>query len=48
MRASWCISTDLTSVVMLAGANETTIPGLRIPVSTRPTGTVPIPGEKQN
>merc|ERR1719384_2201335 len=41
--ASWCISTDLTSVVNIAGANVTDIPGLRIPVSTRPTGTVPIP-----
>merc|ERR1711976_563494 len=26
-----------------AGANLTTMPGLRVPVSTRPTGTVPIP-----
>mmetsp|Transcript_56032 Transcript_56032/g.132142 ORF Transcript_56032/g.132142 Transcript_56032/m.132142 type:complete len:216 (-) Transcript_56032:603-1250(-) len=42
-RDSWCISTDLTSVVTLAGAKVTTWPGLRIPVSTRPTGTVPIP-----
>merc|ERR1719167_1370169 len=42
-RASWCISTDFTSVVTLAGAKQTTIPGLMTPVSTRPTGTVPIP-----
>ena len=33
----------LTSVVTLAGAKVTTIPALMIPVSTRPTGTVPIP-----
>merc|ERR1719370_2239837 len=37
-RDSWCISTDLTSVVTLAGAKFTTIPGLITPVSTRPTG----------
>ena len=43
VRASWCISTDLTSVDMLAGEKVTTIPGFKIPVSTRPTGTVPIP-----
>merc|ERR1719250_131092 len=42
-RDSWCISTDLTSVVSMLGAKVTTIPGLIIPVSTRPTGTVPIP-----
>merc|ERR1740128_1034562 len=42
-RDSWCISTDFTSVVTLLGAKVTTIPGLMIPVSTRPTGTVPIP-----
>jgi len=40
---SWCISTDLTSVVTLVGAKVTTIPALMTPVSTRPTGTVPIP-----
>jgi hypothetical protein len=40
---SWCISTDLTSVVTFEGAKVTTIPALMIPVSTRPTGTVPIP-----
>mmetsp|Transcript_105907 Transcript_105907/g.257298 ORF Transcript_105907/g.257298 Transcript_105907/m.257298 type:complete len:243 (-) Transcript_105907:639-1367(-) len=40
---SWCISTDLTSVVRFTGAKATTMPGLRTPVSTRPTGTVPIP-----
>jgi len=40
---SWCISTDLTSVVTLDGANTTFIPGFKIPVSTLPTGTVPIP-----
>jgi len=33
----------LTSVVKLFGAKVTTVFGLRIPVSTRPTGTVPIP-----
>mmetsp|Transcript_22696 Transcript_22696/g.47894 ORF Transcript_22696/g.47894 Transcript_22696/m.47894 type:complete len:212 (-) Transcript_22696:795-1430(-) len=42
-RDSWCISTDLTSVVSPPGAKTTTIPGLMIPVSTLPTGTVPIP-----
>ncbi|KAK3028160.1 hypothetical protein RJ639_038684 [Escallonia herrerae] len=42
-RASWCISTDLTSVVRPVGPKVTTIPGLMVPVSTRPTGTVPIP-----
>ena len=42
-RAWWCISTDLTSVVTLTGAKLTTIPGFNKPVSTRPTGTVPIP-----
>merc|ERR1712048_71931 len=42
-RDSWCISTDLTSVVTLAGAKVTTMPGLITPVSTRPTGTVPMP-----
>merc|ERR1712136_561358 len=42
-RDSWCISTDLTSVVSMLGAKVTTIPGLMIPVSTLPTGTVPIP-----
>merc|ERR1711988_223001 len=40
---SWCISTDLTSVVTPAGAKVTTMPGFRVPVSIRPTGTVPIP-----
>src|SRR2546421_5530938 len=40
---SWCISTDLTSVVTLAGAKVMTMPALMIPVSTRPTGTVPMP-----
>src|SRR6201992_809025 len=40
---SWCISTDLTSVVTPAGAKLTTMPALMVPVSTRPTGTVPIP-----
>ena len=44
--ASWCISTDLTSVVIPAGAKVTTIAGFRIPVSTRPTGTVPIPAKE--
>ena len=39
----WCISTVLHSVVMLAGAKVTSIPGLRIPVSTLPQGTVPTP-----
>lgn len=41
--ASWCISTDLTSVYIKDGANVTFIPGFKIPVSTLPTGTVPIP-----
>jgi len=62
---SWCISTDFTSVVTLAGAKVTTwgasalvrgfcmrfrasqnmltMPDLLTPVSTRPTGTVPMP-----
>jgi len=40
---SWCISTDLTSDEMFDGAKTTTIPGFKIPVSTLPTGTVPIP-----
>mmetsp|Transcript_14912 Transcript_14912/g.36040 ORF Transcript_14912/g.36040 Transcript_14912/m.36040 type:complete len:262 (+) Transcript_14912:319-1104(+) len=40
---SWCISTDFTSVETPVGAKVTTMPGLRMPVSTRPTGTVPIP-----
>ncbi|CAN0881327.1 hypothetical protein LINGRAHAP2_LOCUS14173 [Linum grandiflorum] len=42
-RASWCISTDLTSIVKPVGPKLTTILGLRTPVSTRPTGTVPMP-----
>merc|ERR1712012_1353927 len=42
-RDSWCISTDLTSVERLTGAKVTTMPGLITPVSTRPTGTVPMP-----
>lgn len=44
--ASWCISTDLTSVVTLTGAKVTTMPGFSTPVSTRPTGTVPMPEEE--
>lgn len=40
---SWCISIDLTSVVISDGENLTVIPGLSIPVSTLPTGTVPTP-----
>lgn len=40
---SWCISTDLTSTAILDGLNLTTYPGFNIPVSTLPTGTVPIP-----
>jgi len=40
---SWCISTDLTSVDNPDGANVMFIPGFKIPVSTLPTGTVPIP-----
>merc|ERR1711944_353191 len=40
---SWCISTDLTSVESWPGAKVTTMPGLMTPVSTLPTGTVPIP-----
>lgn len=43
VKASWCISTDLTSVDTPYGANTTTIPGFKTPVSTLPTGTVPIP-----
>lgn len=42
-KASWCISTDLTSVETPYGAKITTIPGFKTPVSTLPTGTVPIP-----
>jgi len=30
-------------VVRLTGANVNTIPGFKVPVSTLPTGTVPIP-----
>ena len=40
---SWCISTDFTSVDNYDGAKMTTVPGFKIPVSTLPTGTVPIP-----
>jgi hypothetical protein len=40
---SWCISTDLTSVTIPDGAKQIDIRGLMIPVSTLPTGTVPIP-----
>jgi len=40
---SWCISTDFTSVTIPDGAKQIAIPGLMIPVSTLPTGTVPIP-----
>lgn len=40
---SWCISTDFTSVITIPGAKHTYIPGLITPVSTLPTGTVPIP-----
>lgn len=46
LSASWCISTDFTSVVMFTGAKVTTMPGRRMPVSTRPTGTVPMPGPR--
>jgi len=42
-KASWCISTDLTSVDTPYGAKTTIIPGFKTPVSTLPTGTVPIP-----
>jgi len=42
-KASWCISTDLTSVVIADGAKVTLVPGFKTPVSTLPTGTVPIP-----
>jgi len=42
-RAVWCISTDFTSVVTFTGANVTIMPAFIVPVSTRPTGTVPIP-----
>src|SRR5574344_687948 len=40
---SWCISMDLTSPGTWEGSNMTFMLGLRTPVSTRPTGTVPIP-----
>merc|ERR1712187_594143 len=40
---SWCISTLLHSAVSPVGANMIFMPGFKIPVSTRPTGTVPIP-----
>lgn len=43
VKASWCISTDLTSDETPYGAKTTTIPGFKTPVSTLPTGTVPIP-----
>ena len=39
----WNISTGVTLAVSCVGANVTTIPGFKIPVSTLPTGTVPIP-----
>merc|ERR1719409_867916 len=43
-KVSWCISTDFTSAwTPLCGENLATIPGFRQPVSTRPTGTVPMP-----
>jgi hypothetical protein len=40
---SWCISTVLQSPYIPFGANVICIPGLITPVSTLPTGTVPIP-----
>jgi len=40
---SWCISTDFTSVTIPEGAKQMAMPGLIIPVSTLPQGTVPIP-----
>jgi hypothetical protein len=40
---SWCISTDLHSVVVPSGPKVTFMAGLITPVSTLPTGTVPIP-----
>jgi hypothetical protein len=42
-KASWCISTDLTSDSTFEGANQMDIFGFKTPVSTLPTGTVPIP-----
>ena len=42
-KTSWCISIDLTSVVISEGEKITVIPGFKIPVSTLPTGTVPTP-----
>ena len=39
----WCISIDLTSAVLLDGMKIRFWPGLRVPVSTLPTGTVPMP-----
>jgi len=40
---SWCISTDFTYVDTSDGAKYTSIFGFITPVSTLPTGTVPIP-----
>ena len=39
----WCISIDLTSPVLFEGMKTTDMPALSTPVSTLPTGTVPIP-----
>ncbi|VCX10329.1 unnamed protein product [Gulo gulo] len=37
-KASWCTSTDFTSVVTMTRAKVTTMPDLRTPVFTQPTG----------
>lgn len=39
----YCVSMDLTSPVLFNGMKTKTSPTFRIPVSTRPTGTVPTP-----
>ena len=42
-RDSWCISTNLTSIVNQEGHKVTITPGFRAPVSTCLTRTIPIP-----
>ena len=39
----WCISMDFTSAVLLDGMKIKVVPSFRMPVSTLPTGTVPMP-----
>ncbi|OWK00525.1 hypothetical protein Celaphus_00019503, partial [Cervus elaphus hippelaphus] len=46
--ASWCVSTDFTSVDTLTGAKMITRPGLRTLTSTRPTETDATQGFKQD